>query len=222
MQAVQKACETLNCRLDPIRKANPTDSWEEIIRKAFERNIDLMATSFHKPSDLREYDIWGVTCSEVEVDILTGNILVRRVDILEDVGQSMTPGVDVGQIEGAFVMGLGYWLTERLVYDKNTGQLKTNRTWNYKPPGAEDIPKDFRIKFLQNSSNPNGVLRSKAVGEPAFTMSYSAVMAIRHALNSARKDSTIESDDFFHLGAPTTVEKIFLAANNSMKQFLLN
>lgn len=212
----------MNARLEPIKKSNPNDNWETLIQKAYAKNVDLMATYFFKASDLKEYDIWGTTCCELEVDLLTGNIQIQRVDILEDVGESMSPGVDIGQIEGAFVMGIGYWLTEQLIYDKQTGELLSNRTWNYKPPGPKDIPIDFRIKFLQNSSNPFGVLRSKAVGEPATGMSYSCVMALRYALHSARKDSTLKTDEFFHLGAPTTVEKIFLAANNTTEQFLLN
>lgn len=115
----------------------------------------------YKSSDLKEYDIFGASCAEIELDVLTGNIQLRRVDILEDVGESLSPGIDIGQIEGAFVMGLGYWLTEHLIYNRETGELLTNRTWNYKPPGAKDIPIDFRIKFRKKSSNPFGVLRSK-------------------------------------------------------------
>lgn len=107
------------------------------------------------------YDIWGLCLSEVEVDILTGNLLINRVDILEDTGESLSPSIDIGQIEGAFIMGVGYWLTEKLVFNRQTGELLTNRTWNYKPPGVKDIPIDFRITLLQNSPNPAGFLRSK-------------------------------------------------------------
>jgi xanthine dehydrogenase/oxidase len=220
--AVQKACEIIKARLEPIKKANPNDDWSKIIQKAFAQNIDLMASYFFKASDIKEYDIWGAACSEVEVDVLTGSLLINRVDILEDLGESMSPGVDIGQIEGAFVMGLGYYLTEQLVYDKQTGELKTNRSWNYKVPGAKDIPIDFRVKFLQNSSNPFGVLRSKAVGEPATCLAFSVIMALRHALNSARKDSGIKTNEFYHLGAPSTTETIFMAANNVPEQFLLS
>lgn len=103
-------------------------------------------------------------------------------------------------MEGAFIMGVGYWLTEELVVDAQNGQLLTNRTWNYKPPGANDIPVDFRIKFLQNSPNPiAGVLRSKATGEPAICMSVVINLAIRNALNSARKDAGLD-DSWYELG----------------------
>lgn len=148
-------------RLKPIKDENPEADWTQLIDKAFEKFVDLAATYMYKASDLKEYDIWGASCCEVEVDILTGNLLVSRVDILEDVGESMSPGVDVGQIEGAFVMGLGYWLSEGLVYNRENGELLTNRTWTYKPPGVKDIPIDFRVNFIRKSSNPFGVLRSK-------------------------------------------------------------
>lgn len=149
-------------RLAATRAENSTAEWPALIEKAFEKNIDLAATYLYKLTDLEEYAIFAASCCEVEVDVLTGNVQLRRVDIMEDVGESMSPGIDVGQIEGAFVMGLGYWLTEKLVYDNDSGELLTNRTWNYKPPGAKDIPVDFRVTFLKNSSNPFGVLRSKS------------------------------------------------------------
>lgn len=85
-------------------------------------------------------------------------------------------------------MGIGYWLTEKLIYDGQTGELLTNRTWTYKVPGAKDIPIDFRIKFLQNVNN-EGVFGSKATGEPAFTLACSVVFALRHAIDSVRSDN---------------------------------
>lgn len=162
LQATKKACDLLLARLTPIKAENPGADWAQVIAKAFEKNVDLAATYMYKPSDLKEYQVWGASCCEVEVDFLTGNLQITRVDILEDVGESLSPGIDIGQIEGAFVMGLGYWLTENLVYDRSSGELLTNRTWNYKPPGAKDIPVDFRVTFLRRSSNPFGVLRSKS------------------------------------------------------------
>jgi xanthine dehydrogenase/oxidase len=147
--------------LKPIKDENPNLEWSQWIDKAFAKNVDLAAMYMYKPSDLKEYEIWASSCCEVEADLLTGNIQVKRVDILEDVGESLSPGIDVGQIEGAFIMGLGYYLTESLVYNSEKGQLLTDRTWTYKPPGAKDIPIDFRVTFLQRSSNPFGVLRSK-------------------------------------------------------------
>lgn len=222
-QAAKKACETILERMKPVRDENPNAEWSKLVDKAFDKQIDLCETYMFKPSDLQEYNIWAASCCEIEVDLLTGNIQILRVDIMEDVGESLSPGIDVGQIEGAFIMGLGYWLHESLIYDRQSGELLTNRTWNYKPPGAKDIPIDFRITFMRKSSNPFGVLRSKATGEPAAALAVVAVAALRHALNSARKDAMkIEDQDFYHLGAPTTAEQIFLTGFNDEKQFILN
>ena len=117
------------------------------------------------PKDLTDYYIYGVGACEVEVDVLTGNHQVLRVDLLEDVGNSMSPEVDIGQVEGAFIMGMGYWTSEQIVYTEE-GEILTNRTWTYKPPGAKDIPIDFRVKFPKNNPNPVGVLKSKGLYIP--------------------------------------------------------
>ena len=146
-----------------MKKENPTSDWADLIEKAFNKDVDLAATYLYKSADLKDYNIWATACCEVEVDILSGNLQLKRVDICEDLGESLSPGIDIGQVEGAFIMGVGYWLNESTVYNKQNGELLTNRTWTYKPPGAKDIPVDFRIKFLKNSSNSFGVLRSKGV-----------------------------------------------------------
>lgn len=159
--ATQKACEILKERLKKLKDGNIYIQWEDLIQKAYVNDLDLTASYMYKSSDIKEYYVYGASCCEILVDILTGNVLVKRVDIMEDVGESMSPGIDLGQIEGGFIMGLGYWLMESLVYNESTGELLTNRSWNYKTPGAKDIPIDFRVTLLRNSTNPFGVLRSK-------------------------------------------------------------
>lgn len=206
--------------MKPIRDEKPEAKWNEIVAATYGKNIELQATYMYKPGDLKEYDIWGVSCAETEIDLLTGNLQLRRVDILEDTGESLSPGIDIGQVEGSFIMGIGYWLTEALIYNRENGDLLTNRTWNYKPPGAKDIPIDFRITFLQKSTNPVGVLRSKATGEPAVCMSIVVLHALRDALDSARKDGGIKGE-WYNLGAPTTVEDTFIAAGTNFEQFSL-
>ncbi|KAL9699938.1 hypothetical protein quinque_003379 [Culex quinquefasciatus] len=218
--AVQRCCETLVERFLPYKKNAPQASWEEIVGQAYLANEDLAVTYNYQPNDLQAYVIWGLACAEVEVDILTGNVQVSRVDILEDVGESMNPAVDVGQVEGAFIMGLGYYLTEALTFDPSNGALTNNRSWNYKVPGAHDIPVDFRVQFLRNSSNPHGVLRSKAVAEPALSMSPVLTYALRYALRSARLDAGYP-DEWVHLGTGNTPERIFMLAGNSIDQFKL-
>lgn len=179
--AVKKSCETLLERMQPIREELGDPEWKELTQTCYQRLIDLTCKStFHK-DDVSEYTIWGCSCAEVELDILTGNLQLKRVDILEDTGESMSPGIDVGQVEGAFVMGIGYWLTESIMYGPEKGELLSNRTWTYKPPGAKDIPIDFRVTFLQNSSNSAGVLRSKG---KMLDFCYRMVIAGRNSLES--------------------------------------
>lgn len=105
-------------------------------------------------------------------------------------------------------MGLGYWLTEELIYDRSTGKLLTNRTWNYKPPGALDIPVDFRVTLWQKTGNPNGVLRSKGTGEPAISLAISSMFALRHALDSARSDAKLP-DEWYPLGWYFSLKLLF-------------
>lgn len=158
---VKKACEKLLARMKPVREELGNPEWTELTQACYDKLIDLSCKTTYNKNEMVEYTIWGCCAAEVEIDLLSGNLQLVRVDILEDTGESMSPGIDLGQVEGAFVMGLGYWLTESLVYGRENGELLTNRTWTYKPPGAKDIPVDFRVTFLRNSSNEGGVLRSK-------------------------------------------------------------
>lgn len=217
--AVRKACETLNDRLKPVKK--PKASWQETVQAAYAASINLIACDHYKEGDMQNYHIYGMALTEIELDVLTGNSQIKRVDLLEDAGESLSPNIDIGQVEGAFVMCLGYWLSEKLVYERQTGRLLTNRTWNYKPPGPKDIPIDFRIELIQNPQPSSaGFMRSKATGEPPCCLAVSVVFALQKALQSARKDAGLPRE-WVRLGAPTTPETLLLNAGHDVKTFSL-
>lgn len=95
---MKNACDEILERMSPIRGELNTNDWQEIALKCFAQQIDLTAKAVYSPAELEPYTVWGVTCAEVEVDILTGNFLLKRVDILEDIGESMSPGIDIAQV----------------------------------------------------------------------------------------------------------------------------
>lgn len=121
--------------------------------------LTILRYSTSSPN-LSNYVIYGVCGTEVILDVLTGNHQITRVDILEDTGNSLSPLIDIGQVEGAFIMGQGYYTSEEIVMSEE-GELLTNRTWNYKPPGFKDIPIEFNVKFPEKGENSLGVLNSK-------------------------------------------------------------
>jgi xanthine dehydrogenase molybdopterin-binding subunit B len=150
--------------------------------------------------------------SEVEVDTLTGFAKVIRTDILHDVGKSLNERIDIGQIEGGFVQGMGWVTTEDLKYD-NKGNLLNHSPDTYKIPTIQDIPKDFRVDILKNVPNPNTIKQSKAVGEPPFMLALSVWLAIKDA-TSAVGDHKVEPE--FEL--PATNE-VILGAIDKMKRY---
>lgn len=128
--------------MQSIKNTMPNASWSDLVKACYLANTDMSGNYTYTPLDSlgKSYSVYGVCCAEVEMDLLTGNFILSRVDLLEDVGNSLSPSIDVGQIEGAFMMGVGYYTCEDLIYNRVTGRLLTDRTWNYKPPGAKDIP----------------------------------------------------------------------------------
>lgn len=143
-------------------KPHKKPTWEETILTAYLNGVRLFSNGYFTPKspNISPYLIYGVCACEVLLDVLTGQHIVSRVDLIEDVGQAMSPLVDIGQIEGAFIMGLGYYTTEKIVFNYE-GKVLTNNTWTYHPPGAKDIPVNFRVKIPKNNPNPLGVLKSK-------------------------------------------------------------
>ncbi|CAK1583033.1 unnamed protein product [Parnassius mnemosyne] len=220
--ATIKACKELLNRLEPSRNELVDPTWEEVVKKSFENNVNLQASWMTSPSDsLMGYDVYGVCFTEICLDVLTGQHQILRVDILEDTGQSLNPNLDVGQIEGAFIMGVGMWTSEHLIYSKS-GRLLTDCTWTYKPPGALDIPIDFRISFRRNSKNDTGILRSKATSEPALVLSVGVTFALHEAILEARKEFGYEDTEWLNIDTPYCVENIIKAIAPKIQSYKLN
>ncbi|XP_069165338.1 xanthine dehydrogenase/oxidase-like [Procambarus clarkii] len=205
---VAQACKMIKERLEAVKEAmgGGDVSWQELVLTAYNQGVDISQRYVNGVDEVKGYSVFGVACTEVELDLLTGQYLVLRTDILEDAGRSLSPLVDIGQVEGAFIMGQGLFLTEQPLYNPSTGQRLTDSTWNYKPPMALDIPVDLRVTFLQNAPNPIGVLSSKVTAEPPLSLAYSIIMALRQALTSARLDAG--TPGWFQMDAPLTVEKL--------------
>lgn len=159
------------------------------------RQISLGATGFYRTPGIGwdrqagrgtpfRYFAFGMAVTEVEVDLLTGEHGILRADILHDVGDSLNPGIDRGQIEGGFVQGVGWCTTEEILWD-DRGRLMTHSPDTYKIPTAGDVPSDFRVTLLDDVPNPYAVRNSKAVGEPPFMLALSAWLAIKDAISAA-------------------------------------
>lgn len=150
----------------------------------------------------------GVTASEVEIDTLTGDWTCLRTDIKMDVGRSINPAIDYGQIEGAYLQGQGLFTTEELLWHRSSGQMATKGPGAYKIPGFRDIPQVFNVSLLKDVEweNLRTIQRSRGVGEPPLFMGSAVFFAIRDALKAARKEWGCE--DVLRLTSPATVERI--------------
>jgi xanthine dehydrogenase large subunit len=180
------------------------------------RQVSLSATGFYKTPDIAwdkakgqgkpfYYYSFGMCVSEVLVDVLTGRHTILRTDILHDVGDSLNPGIDLGQVEGGYIQGVGWCTTEEIKWDEK-GNLMTHSPDTYKIPTVQDIPKDFRTALLQGVPNPNTIRRSKAVAEPPLMLALSTWLAIKDAV-SAVGNHEIEPE----FSLPATNEVIVLS-----------
>jgi xanthine dehydrogenase molybdopterin-binding subunit B len=191
-------------------------SFAELTRAAWARRISLSAAGYYATPGIvydREagrgkpfhYFAYGAALTEVEVNGLTGEHRVLRVDILHDVGRSLLPNIDRGQIEGAYVQGLGWLTCEELVWDPR-GRLLTHGPSTYKIPAVGDAPEDFRVSLLRSAPQADVIHGSKAVGEPPFMLAISVIPALRHAI-AAFGEPGLE----LRLSLPSTPEAILRA-----------
>nr|XP_015813530.2 aldehyde oxidase 6 isoform X1 [Nothobranchius furzeri] len=224
--AVKNACEILYQRLEPIRLKNPKGSWESWVKEAFFEKISLSSTGFYRGHDLYmdwdkmkgqpySYFTFGVCCSEVELDCLTGDYRTVRTDIVVDIGRSLNPSVDIGQIEGAFTQGLGLYTLEELKYSP-TGLLYTRGPSQYKIPAVCDMPLQFNVYLLSDSNNPHAIYSSKGIGEPTLFLGSSIFFAIKDAVAAARSDSGLMGP--FTFDSPATPERACLACSSPFIQ----
>ncbi|ELU12941.1 hypothetical protein CAPTEDRAFT_198744 [Capitella teleta] len=214
--AVLRACGAIVERLKPFKERNPDGKWDDWVQAAYMDRVSLSATGFYSTPDVGydwekgegnpfNYFTQGVACSEVEIDCLTGDHTVRRTDIVMDVGNSLNPAIDVGQIEGAFVQGYGMFTLEEQRYSPD-GFLLTRGPGAYKIPAFTDIPLEFNVSLLRGASNPKAVHSSKAIGEPPLFLSASVFYAIKEAVKAARSESGLTGS--FRFDSPATAEKI--------------
>jgi len=236
-KAAQNACITIKQRLaefyskqvdgeldavyfanNHIYCGNHSLPWAELIQQAYMSRVSLSASGFYKTPKLaydREtgkgrpffYFAYGASVSEVSIDLLTGENKVDRVDILHDVGTSINPSIDIGQIEGGFIQGMGWLTTEDLRWD-DTGKLISNNLATYKIPAIGDTPSIFNVQLFERANAEDSIYHSKAVGEPPFMLAISVWCALKDAIASLQ-DYKIDPD----LHTPATPERIMQAIN---------
>ncbi len=233
--AALEACRTLKGRLaafaaerwglapdaiafeaDGVRLGERTMPLAELAGEAYAARIPLSATGFHRTPTIHwdrtsgkghpfHYFAHGAACSEVAVDTLTGEYRVERVDILHDVGRSLNPTIDRGQVEGGFVQGMGWLTTEELWWD-GAGRLRTHAPATYKIPVASDRPRIFNVDFFDGENEEPTIGRSKAVGEPPLMLAISVLHALSDAIASVAGHRTCP-----RLDAPATPERVLFA-----------
>jgi xanthine dehydrogenase large subunit len=197
-------------------------TFSELIQQAYMNRISLSAAGFYKTPKIhydREkghgrpffYFAYGASCSEVSIDTLTGEYKVERVDILHDVGQSLNPAIDIGQIEGGFIQGMGWLTTEELLWD-DSGKLISNNPATYKIPAIGDTPEIFNVDLYPRANDEDSIYHSKAVGEPPFMLANSVWCALKDAISSI---TDYQIDPVLH--PPATPEKVYKAIEQAQQ-----
>jgi xanthine dehydrogenase large subunit len=212
--AAVDACLRIRARLDEVAKHyGESLSWESLVKLAYQERVSLGERGFYATPRLDWdwtsgrgspflYFTMGTACAEVLIDRFTGELKVLRTDVLMDIGRSINPGVDRGQLVGAFIQGLGWVTTEDLRYT-DKGELLSHSPTTYKIPNINDLPPQFSMEWIDHD-NPVNVAGSKAVGEPPLLMAISVWCAVKHALGF------VSNGDIAKLRLPATNEEILM------------
>ena len=215
--------EDVEFRNGQVRIRDQYVSFDELIQQAYFGQVSLSSTGFYRTPKIYYdrsqargrpfyYFAYGAACSEVIVDTLTGEYKMLRSDILHDVGASLNPAIDIGQVEGGFVQGMGWLTMEELVWN-DKGKLMTSGPASYKVPAVADMPLDLRVKLVENRKNPEDtVFHSKAVGEPPFMLGISVWCAIKDAVASLADYKAQPKID-----APATPERVLWGVEQMRK-----
>jgi xanthine dehydrogenase large subunit len=202
-----------------IYAGNRSLSFQELALMCWDQRVSLSATGYYRTPKINwdpqtltgrpfYYFVYGTAAAEVAIDTLTGELRVLRAELLQDCGKSLNPALDLGQIEGAFVQGMGWLTTEELWWDA-AGRLKTHGPSTYKIPGSRDVPPRFNVRILSDAPNNEAtIFRSKAVGEPPLMLAISVWLAIRDAIASLADYRLAPA-----LDAPATPERILAAVD---------
>jgi xanthine dehydrogenase large subunit len=199
-----------------VRVGDHVMAFEDVTRMAYMARISLSATGFYRTPKIWwdrsaahgrpfYYFAYGAAATEAEIDTLTGESRFLRADVLHDVGHSINPAIDIGQIEGGFVQGIGWLTMEELWWDA-AGRLRTHAPSTYKIPTARDVPADLRVSLFANANREDTIHRSKAVGEPPLMLGISAWLALRDAVAAVGEHRLVPD-----LDAPATPERVLMA-----------
>lgn len=196
-------------------------AWDDLVRTAYFQRVQLSAAGFYRTEGLHwdaktfrgspfKYFSYGAAATEVEVDGFTGAYRIRRVDIVHDVGDSLSPMIDIGQVEGGFVQGAGWLTLEDMRWDTgdgpNRGRLLTQAASTYKLPSFSEMPEEFNVRLMENATEEGAVYGSKAVGEPPLMLAFSVREALRQAAASFGPGGVS-----VELASPATPEAVYWA-----------
>jgi len=216
-EAIRLACKEINARLAPLKIELAGKPMADICATAAQKGINLSGQGFrdqalwgvpmkdHSPL----YYSWNVAVCEVELDVLTGHYRTVRSDIIQDVGQTVSPMIDIGQVEGGFIQGASFVSLEDLESLYGNDAIPNFTAESYEIYGFRDIPVDFRVELTPGIFNSKSVHSSKGIGEPTYSLGTGVVVALRHAIASARAEKG--HNEFFTLNLPATRTRVVQA-----------